>query len=259
MGKISAPDFSEAPQRDARTLQESSPDLQGPLQTSSRPVAVTSQGIVAIVGGSTINPAILKLLSARGATLVGADGGGDLIAAVGLTPAAIIGDMDSLDDPESWDGRSLVLRIEEQETTDLEKCLYSTAAAVTVILGATGGRFDHTLAALDAVAKYGRDRCIILVDETDLVLAVSGPFEFEVEEGARVSLHPMAPVRFRRSEGLRYALDGLTLAPGGRGGASNEALNGAFRIEPDRGETALWLLILALKYLPRLLDKLAGE
>ena len=38
---------------------------------------------------------------------------------------------------------------------------------------ANGGRFDHALAALDAVTRYAPERAIILVDEGDL--ALGGP------------------------------------------------------------------------------------
>ena len=47
-----------------------------------------------------------------------------------------------------------MIQIAEQVTTDFEKALYSTRAPVTVALGMTGKRLDHTLAALDAVSKY---------------------------------------------------------------------------------------------------------
>ena len=64
------------------------------------------------------------------------------------------------------------MQIGEQETTDFEKSLYSTRAPVTVALGMTGRRFDHTLAALDAVAKYAAKRKIVLVDEEEIAEAI---------------------------------------------------------------------------------------
>ena len=44
---------------------------------------------------------------------------------------------------------------------------------MTVALGMTGKRFDHTLAALDAVTRYATRRMIILVDEEDVALALT--------------------------------------------------------------------------------------
>jgi thiamine pyrophosphokinase len=119
-----------------------------------------------------------------------------------------------------------------------------------VALGMTGNRFDHTLAALDAVARYAPERPIILVDESDIAIALAGSFQFAVEPGERVSVHPLLPVRFKNSTGLKYPLDGLKLAPGVRTGTSNEASDGTFAIEPDpRNKATPWLLILGRRYL----------
>ena len=153
-----------------------------------------------------------------------------------------------LDNVDEWLGRTRLLRIGEQETTEFEKALYSTKAPVTIALGMTGKRFDHTLAALDAVTKYAKERIIILVDEADIAMALRGPFSFEVAPRERVSVLPLAPLRFKRSVGLKYPLDDVRLAPGERTGTSNEAIEGPFRIEPE-GRVRLWLLVLDRKYL----------
>jgi thiamine pyrophosphokinase len=210
---------------------------------------LTFEGVLVIVGGGSVDYQLMRDLEAAGAHLVGADGGADEIVKAGLFPEAIIGDFDSLRDAGEWLGRTRLIRLEEQQTTDFEKVLYSTWAPVTIALGMTGRRFDHTLAALDAVARYARDRVIILVDEADLAMALTGRFVFEVEEGERVSVHPLAPIRFRRSVGLEYPLNGLRLAPGERTGTSNVAVDGVFAIEPEPRAKAPWLLILDRKYL----------
>jgi thiamine pyrophosphokinase len=202
-----------------------------------------------IVGGGAVDHDVLRDLYLSGAHLIGADGGADEIVAAGLTPEAIIGDFDSLANPDGWLGRTRLIRLPEQETTDFEKALYSAWAPVTVAMGMTGKRFDHTLAALDAVTRYARDRIIILVDESDVAMAITGPFEFEVDEGERVSVHPLAPIRFRRSYGLKYPLDGLRLAPGEKTGTSNQAVDGVFSIEPEPKMKAPWMLIVDRKYL----------
>lgn len=198
-------------------------------------------GLLIIVGGGTVDPEVLQALAAAGGHLVGADGGADSILAAGLMPEMIIGDFDSVS-ASDWPESTRLLRIAEQETTDFDKSLYSTRAPVTVAVGMTGGRFDHTLAALDAVARQAGERKIILVAEEDVVVALRGPFGLAVGAGDRVSVHPVVPIAFRRSEGLVHALDGLTLAPGGRLGSSNAASEGPFHIEPESDTP--WLLIL---------------
>ncbi|WP_323014902.1 thiamine diphosphokinase [Devosia sp.] len=197
---------------------------------------------MAIVGGGDVDPALLRALSGRGVALVGADGGGDSIGAAGLLPAAIIGDLDSLSDRAGWERRTKVLHIPEQITTDFQKALYSTRAPVTLALGMTGRRLDHTLAALSAVLQFAPSRKLLLVDAVDVALAATGALRFEAAPGERVSIHPLLPIAFTRSRGLYYPMDGLTLAPGALIGTSNQALGGPVEIEPE--DDTPWLLIL---------------
>lgn len=219
----------------------------------SEPVALAFDGVLVIVGGASFDPGVLRALNARCARLIGADGGADRIVAAGLEPEYVIGDMDSVTDPARWERDGRLIRLAEQETTDFEKALYSTSAPVTVGLGMTGGRFDHTLAALDALARHAVGRVVILVDETDVAVALTGPFAFEVAPGERVSVHPLAPITFRRSEGLAYPLAGIRLAPGVRTGTSNSATAGPFEVVPEP-DSPPWLLILDARHLDAVID-----
>ena len=201
------------------------------------------EGPIAIVGGGAVDPGLLVALHRRGVVLIGADGGADAIGAAGLVPAAIIGDLDSLQDRSGWELRTRVIHIPEQITTDFQKALYSTKAPVTLALGMTGRRLDHTLAALSAVLQYAPERRLLLVDEVDVALAVVGPIGFEAGRGERVSIHPLVPIRFERSSGLFYPMDGLRLEPGGLIGTSNEGTGERVEIVP--ADDTPWLLILA--------------
>jgi len=213
--------------------------------------------VLVIVGGGTVEVPLLQALSHEGARLVGADGGADAIMAAGLVPDAVIGDLDSVSDPEGWPEPTRVLHISEQITTDFEKCLYSTRAPVTVALGMTGKRFDHTLSAISAATRFARERAIILADEHDVALATSGPFRFPVRQGERVSIYPLAPIDFLFSKGLLYPLDGLHLEQGGLIGTSNEAVEPQVEIVP-KGDTP-WLLILEKPHLPALISALRSN
>jgi thiamine pyrophosphokinase len=197
---------------------------------------------MAIVGGGAVDPALLVELAERGVALVGADGGGDAIGDVGLVPAAIIGDLDSLTDRAGWEQRTRVIHIPEQITTDFQKALYSTQAPVTLALGMTGKRLDHTLAALSAVLQFAPQRRLLLVDEVDVALAATGPVRFQAGMRERVSIHPLVLIRFERSAGLYYPMDGLLLEPGGLIGTSNEGTGGPVEIIP--ADNTPWLLIL---------------
>ncbi|MBE0580393.1 thiamine diphosphokinase [Devosia sp.] len=215
---------------------------------------VVFEGPMAIVGGGAVDPALLRELADRGVALVGADGGADAIGDAGLMPAAIIGDLDSLADRTVWEERTRVIHIPEQITTDFQKALYSTSAPVTLALGMTGKRLDHTLAALSAVLQYAPTRRLLLVDEVDVALAVVGPIRFEAGPRERVSIHPLLPIRFLHSTGLYYPMDGLLLEPGGLIGTSNEGTGGAVEIVP--ADATPWLLILGKE---RLWDLMAAH
>lgn len=214
-------------------------------------------GILVIVGGGAVDVPLLKWLSSQGAKLIGADSGGDAIMEAGLVPDAIIGDMDSISDPEGWPEATRVFRIAEQITTDFEKCLYSTKAPITVALGMTGRRFDHTLSAVSAATRFARERRIVLSDEHDVALAMSGSFAFTIPPGERVSIYPLAPIDFVRSEGLLYPLDSLHLEQGGLIGTSNQALTESIKIEPV--DDTPWLLIVEKSHLPALLEALRRQ
>jgi thiamine pyrophosphokinase len=200
------------------------------------------KGPIAIVGGGAVEPRLLVELHERGVVLVGADGGGDAIGAAGLVPAAIIGDLDSLTNRAVWESKTQVIHLPEQITTDFQKALYSTQAPVTLALGMTGKRLDHTLAALSAVLQYAPMRRLLLVDEVDVALAVVGSIAFYARERERVSIHPLLPIAFERSMGLLYPMDGLTLEQGGLIGTSNEGTGGHVEIVP--ADRTPWLLIL---------------
>ncbi len=228
--------------------------MQSPNLADEKPVSLAFETPIAIVGGGYADPVLLRELAARKVVLIAADGGADSIDAAGLTPKAIIGDLDSVTDREGWEKRTEVLHIPEQITTDFQKALYSTSAPVTLALGMTGKRLDHTLAALSALHEVAQKRRVILVDEVDIALAVSGPFGFEAKPKERISVHPFVPIVFERTEGLFYPMNDLLLDPAGRLGTSNEGIGGRVEIVP-RDETP-WLLILGRERLWDLVEAL---
>lgn len=221
-------------------------------QADSRGLAF--EGPVILLGGGEIDAAMPARLAARGYPVLAADGGANYLRDGDLLPEAILGDLDSLDDRSFWEARTQVIEIAEQDSTDLEKCLYSSSAPLYLALGFLGKRFDHSLAALHVLTKYLRQKRVILVDRVDLMLATHGPFEMTLPEGCRFSLHPLEPVTFARSEGLVYPLDGLHLAQGLRGGTSNQVTNGPVRLLPATGGG--YAVVLPIDYLEQMIDVL---
>jgi len=228
--------------------------VQSPFPESGKTALLNYETPMAIVGGGSVEPALLRDLAARNVVLIAADGGADSLDAAGLTPKAIIGDLDSLTDREGWEKRTQVLHIPEQITTDFQKALYTTSAPVTLALGMTGKRLDHTLAALSALHEVATRRRVILVDEVDVALAISGPFAFDAAPKERISVHPFVPIVFERTAGLFYPMNDLLLDPAGRLGTSNEGTGGRVEIVPK--DATPYLLILGRERLWDLVDAL---
>ena len=87
-------------------------------------------------------------------------------------------------------------------------------------LGFAGARADHGLAVLNALVRAPRQRALILSPQ-DVTFLAPADLVLDLPAGTRLSLFPMAPVT-GESTGLRWPLAGLTLAPDGMIGTSNE-------------------------------------
>lgn len=234
--------FPGTPQRDEGDTITPNPKAQEASGPAGLPL--TFAGPLMIVGGGAVDLQLLRGLSRAVSGLVGADSGVDRIVEAGLVPDAVIGDLDSVADLSALPSATRVVEIADQNSTDFEKALSMTEAPLTIALGMTGGRFDHTMAALHAVTCWAPRRRIILVDEHDLALGVAGSLRLRVGAGSRVSIYPLGRTSFARSAGLLYPLDGLVMEQGRKIGTSNSAVADEIEIEVAEGEQSPWLLIL---------------
>lgn len=203
---------------------------------------------VTLVGGAPADPATLARSLAVAPHLVAADGGADRAARLGHVPEAIIGDMDSVVNLDSWRNSGIHIRhIQEQTTTDFEKSLYSIDAPLIVGVGFLGGRADHALAALSAMMAH-RDRPVILLGQEDVVFHCPAVLRLDLPAGMRLSVFPLAPVTGTSSRGLEWSVEGLALAPGGRYGTSNRTTGAPVELAFDSPGA---LILLPPETLPR--------
>lgn len=183
---------------------------------------VQSEAPVTILGGAAFSERTLALCLSHAPLLVAADGAARAAIALGHVPAAVIGDLDSLDpETEARLPAATIHRIAEQETTDFDKALRSIAAPLVLAAGFTGRRLDHELAVYNALVRHAARPCIV-VGEEDICFHAPPRLDLELETGTRVSLFPLAPVT-GESEGLAWPIAGLDFDPAGRIGTSNTA------------------------------------
>jgi thiamine pyrophosphokinase len=78
--------------------------------------------------------------------IIAADGAANQLAAIGIKPSVIIGDLDSIVITDHSDSK--IIKIDDQNTTDFQKALSYIAnnnLLPTLVLGVGGRLFDHVL------------------------------------------------------------------------------------------------------------------
>ena len=178
--------------------------------------------------------------------IIAADGGARHCLAVGITPAVVIGDFDSLDeaflDHLQAQGVKLVRYPVEKDFTDLELAIQYAVlqgAKELIVLGALGERWDQTIANLLLPALQAlRGVTINLVDGTQTVRLLQGGGRMVVrgKPGDTLSLIPLSEQAAGIStQGLRYPLYGEALYLGSTRGVSNELTDETAFINLEQG------------------------
>ncbi len=138
--------------------------------------------VLILANGDPPSTRLAQRLARAHDLIMATDGAAHQAAALGLRLDIICGDFDSIRMP---DARSAFPDAEfiatpDQEQADLEKAigLARTRGATTItLLGATGGRIDHTLAAFALLLRYHAEVVLALEDDRSVVRAVSGALE----------------------------------------------------------------------------------
>jgi thiamine pyrophosphokinase len=165
--------------------------------------------------------------------LIAADGGALPLLRLGLPPHLVIGDLDSLGEEAERELDALGVELRrhprEKDETDLELALLLAAgrgAAAIDVLGALGGRWDHTLvnvAMLDMPEL--RAVRVRLLDRMQTLFVVRDTAALEGSRGDTVSLLPLTPEALGvTTEGLLYPLRDATLRYERARGVSNVLL-----------------------------------
>lgn len=132
-------------------------------------------------------------------------------------PDLVIGDMDTLPASMQKKYADIILKETEQEHNDQTKAvrwaLNNLKGIETIhILGATGGRADHTIGNTSLLMEYTRmfdlkDITIEMVSDDGTIFPINDTIEFECGAGRSISIFtPDNSLRIR-SEGLMYPTD----------------------------------------------------
>lgn len=184
---------------------------------------LNSSDPITLVGGGQVSAEDISEALTIAPKLVAVDGGLIAVQAAGITPQAVIGDMDSAP-PDALARVPLAHQhhISEQQSTDFDKALRHVDTPVAVGIGFCGKRVDHQLAAFHTLLARA-DRPCILVAEDEVIVLAPPHLTMPTVAGDIVSLYPLRPVT-GRSTGLEWPIDGLALEAGHSVGTSNRAV-----------------------------------
>ncbi|MEJ8559894.1 thiamine diphosphokinase [Yoonia sp. GPGPB17] len=193
---------------------------------------VSSDKPVCLVGGAPIAKDAISAVLSLVECFVGVDSGTDHLLAANVTPAAVVGDLDSLSDQARAAFTGCLHHIAEQSTTDFEKALTRIDAPCILGLGFTGGRLDHTLSVLNVMAQH-MDKAVILIDAEDVsFIAPLGRTAFQADRDTRVSITPVGMANVTVS-GLQWPFQNMCMTLNGFSSPSNAASGGSISIDTD--------------------------
>lgn len=187
---------------------------------------------VCIVGGSETSHDVITEVSQWVDDWVAVDSGADTLLKAGITPAAVVGDLDSLSDTARAAFAPLLHEISEQSSTDFAKALTRVDAPVVIALGFTGGRLDHQLSVLSVMRQH-MHRPVVLADGHDVSFLVgAGQSSLTLDAGTRVSLMPVSPATVSLT-GVTWPFADQLMQMDGFTSPSNAATGGTVTIDAD--------------------------
>lgn len=190
-----------------------------------------------IVGAGEFDGACLR--RAQGDFVIAADGGYQHLRRIGVAPDLLMGDFDSIG--QVPDGVPIERFPPEKDDTDTMiaiKAALRMGYGRIVLLGAMGGRFDHTFANIQGLLYIARRgaRGYMAGGGTAMTVIENGETAFDAAHRGYVSVFALGGAAEGVClRGLKYPLEGATLTPDVPLGCSNEFLGTEARVSVGRG------------------------
>ena len=166
-------------------------------------------------------------------------------------PDLVIGDMDTLSDSMQKKYSDIIIRESEQEHNDQTKAVRWALSNIEGIgaihiLGATGGRADHTIGNLSLLMEYTRmfdlaDISIEIVGDEGIAFPVNDTIEIDCGQGREISIFsPDSTLRIK-STGLMYKTDDVVFDNWWKA-TLNKAVDDKIRLELNHVSMALIIM-----------------
>ena len=168
------------------------------------------------------------------AYVIAADGGYDHVTALGVSPHAFIGDMDSVVDDYSVSAstRMIELPAEKDDSDMMAAVRYAWQLGIRSFefYGVFGGRMDHSFANIQLAAKIAAHGGIAFMHADHMICTVITDSVLRFPAGYVASRRPLSVFSYSSTcahvslEGLKYTLDDVEMSSINPVGLSNEFL-----------------------------------
>ncbi|MCL2739235.1 MAG: thiamine diphosphokinase [Bacteroidales bacterium] len=212
-----------------------------PKPPSFFPVPVAP--VVVLANGDFPSHPIPLFLLEQAQTIVCCDGAAQKLTAYGKEPDYIAGDMDSLA-PELFERfRERIVSSSCQETNDLTKAVHlcrQKGYPHIHILGATGGREDHTIANISLLADYAQSLRADMITDRGIFIPLLGEQEIATRPDMQLSVFSLDPDVSLQASGLKYPIDNLRFDSWWTG-SLNQATGDRCSFKFDKGRLLVFL------------------
>ena len=184
----------------------------------ARPCAV-------FVGGDPVSKTVLDREKLESSLIITADVGYRRAIDLGITPDIVLGDFDSSEKPEGVNAEVYPVEKEDADLMLALKRAISEGCDDITIYGACGGRLDHTVGNIQAMAYcVSRGvRCCIIADDQRAEMFPAGEYRIEPMKNWSLSLFAYGgDVKRLTIKGAKYCCEDITLTPYFPLGVSNE-------------------------------------
>jgi thiamine pyrophosphokinase len=202
-----------------------------------------------LANGDPPSADLARRLAAEHDLVIATDGAAERAARLGIAPHIICGDFDSIDMETARRAfpSAEFVPTPDQNYADLEKALQlarARGAASITIIGAAGGRIDHTFANFALLLHYGREFPMTIVDDRSTTRALTSTnakpnvCTLNTQAGDTISLIAQAEGAQVSVSGVAWDVTNFALAPGTQG-VSNVANSIQVTVEVQQGAVLL--------------------
>lgn len=199
-----------------------------------------------VFAGGTVETNAIDDRPAPGDLTIAADAGWKTARALGVTPALLVGDFDSLGEPEVPQGTEVVRVPAEKDDTDTQlavRIALERGADEVILIAGVSGRVDHTLSSLAVLEElHRRGKRGILTDGKNRVRLLQND-SFLLARDRRYRYLSLICLSERAkgvsAEGCKYPLRNAVLERWRQYAVSNEITGNAALISVRRGTLLL--------------------